>query len=34
MIGAALPKETSHADSHTFVLPRQSKVSPERRRHV
>jgi multiple sugar transport system substrate-binding protein len=24
----------AYADSHTFVLPRQSKVSPERRRHV
>ncbi|WBQ01925.1 extracellular solute-binding protein [Kribbella sp. CA-293567] len=26
--------EAAYADSHTFVLPRQSKVSPERRRHV
>jgi multiple sugar transport system substrate-binding protein len=24
----------AYADSHTFVLPRQSKVSPERRKHV
>ncbi|WP_433157144.1 extracellular solute-binding protein [Kribbella sp. CA-247076] len=26
--------DAAYADSHTFVLPRQSKVSPERRRHV
>jgi multiple sugar transport system substrate-binding protein len=26
--------EAAYADSHTFVLPRQSKVSPERRSHV
>ncbi|TDO33247.1 multiple sugar transport system substrate-binding protein [Kribbella sp. VKM Ac-2527] len=27
-------QDAAYADSHTFVLPRQSKVSPERRRHV
>ncbi|QNE17263.1 extracellular solute-binding protein [Kribbella qitaiheensis] len=26
--------EAAYADSHTFVLPRQSKVDPDRRRHV
>ena len=26
--------QAAYADSHTFVLPRQSKVSPERRKHV
>jgi multiple sugar transport system substrate-binding protein len=26
--------DAAYADSHTFVLPRQSKVSPERRKHV
>jgi multiple sugar transport system substrate-binding protein len=27
-------QDAAYADSHTFVLPRQSKVSPERRKHV
>ncbi|GAA2804255.1 extracellular solute-binding protein [Kribbella solani] len=26
--------QAAYADSHTFVLPRQSKVDPERRKHV
>ncbi|TCC47727.1 extracellular solute-binding protein [Kribbella capetownensis] len=26
--------DAAYADSHTFVLPRQSKASPERRKHV
>lgn len=33
-IPALFGTQAAYADSHTFVLPRQSKVDPERRKHV
>jgi multiple sugar transport system substrate-binding protein len=33
-IPALFGTQAAYADSHTFVLPRQSKANPDRRRHV